>query len=235
MLKFRKREIVIEAFQMTLARRHSNSEWPQWLHDAWNAPTDCQGTLQIATSDPELLRLVLCTDEGPKLVEWNDWIIWDAHGELHLLAPDRFEQLYEPVEQQKAAAPVDGTPLAKLCDAVAVVSALTHRPGCGTDRPLDQLEECAQELARYVQTIVHPDDDEPVSPEGFLRLGLRLIDNAVADGEPGYNYKDAFTICRIADDKGWMVYSDEYAPELFDPETLGDVRHLMRMADRRKQ
>mgnify|MGYP001613386811 CR=1 FL=1 len=34
--KYRKLPVVIEAFQMTLARRSDNSEWPNWLHEAWN-------------------------------------------------------------------------------------------------------------------------------------------------------------------------------------------------------
>ena len=36
MAKFRKKPVVIEAFQMTKERREDNSEWPVWLHDAWN-------------------------------------------------------------------------------------------------------------------------------------------------------------------------------------------------------
>ena len=35
-LKFRKKPVVIEAFQMTEARRQDNSEWPSWLNQAWN-------------------------------------------------------------------------------------------------------------------------------------------------------------------------------------------------------
>ena len=37
MPKYRKRPVVIEAFQMTKERRWDNSEWPNWLHEAWNA------------------------------------------------------------------------------------------------------------------------------------------------------------------------------------------------------
>lgn len=36
MTKFRKKPVVIEAFQMTQERRMDNSEWPEWLNAAWN-------------------------------------------------------------------------------------------------------------------------------------------------------------------------------------------------------
>ncbi len=37
-LKFRKRPVEIEAFQMTKERRKDNSDWPNWLNEAWNTP-----------------------------------------------------------------------------------------------------------------------------------------------------------------------------------------------------
>ncbi len=32
--KFRKKPVVIEAFQMTKERRWNNADWPNWLHEA---------------------------------------------------------------------------------------------------------------------------------------------------------------------------------------------------------
>ena len=37
-MKYRKKPVVIDAFQMTLERRWDNSEWPNWLNKAWNTP-----------------------------------------------------------------------------------------------------------------------------------------------------------------------------------------------------
>ena len=34
-MKFIKKPIIVEAFQMTIARRASNEDWPHWLHMAW--------------------------------------------------------------------------------------------------------------------------------------------------------------------------------------------------------
>ena len=40
--KYRKKE-TIEAFRMTKERRWDRSEWPEWLHTAWNRGPDDNG------------------------------------------------------------------------------------------------------------------------------------------------------------------------------------------------
>lgn len=97
MAKYRKKPVVIEAFQMTEARRMDNSEWPSWLHEAWNGNRDEQGTLQRADMTvtlPDPLEIV--TLEGNHLVSWDDWIIKGVKGELYPCKPDIFEATYEP-------------------------------------------------------------------------------------------------------------------------------------------
>lgn len=91
-MKFRKKPVEIEAFQMTVARRLSNDEWPAWLHRAWNSgnvfPQDwpkSDGTDQ----------LVINTMEGQMVVSFGDWIIRGIHGELYPCKPDIFEKTYE--------------------------------------------------------------------------------------------------------------------------------------------
>ncbi len=42
-MKVRKKPVVVEAFQMTKKHRWDNSEWPEWLHRAWN--TEGEGSL----------------------------------------------------------------------------------------------------------------------------------------------------------------------------------------------
>jgi hypothetical protein len=99
MAKFRKKPVVIEAFQMTVERRMDNSEWPAWLHKAWNGNNDETGTLQRkdnAEELPDLLEIV--TLEGNHLVSWNDWIIQGVNGEIYPCKPDIFENTYEPAE-----------------------------------------------------------------------------------------------------------------------------------------
>ncbi len=101
--EYRKRPVVIEAFQMTEARRNDNSEWPAWLNDAWNVAPNVVGALQIAPGDPERLLLEIVTLEGRHAVTWDDWIIRGVKGELYPCKPDIFAATYEAVDG--AAAP----------------------------------------------------------------------------------------------------------------------------------
>ena len=94
--RYRKKPIVIEAFQMTLTRRWDNSEWPSWLSEAWNMDIG-EGAMWIDPDDSARERLVLGTKEGVHRVSWNDWIIRGIQGELYACKPDIFEATYEPV------------------------------------------------------------------------------------------------------------------------------------------
>jgi hypothetical protein len=88
--------VVIEAFQMTEARRWDNSEWPDWLNRAWNVAPDVPGSLQLRDAAGVLLEIV--TLEGCHAVSWGDWIIQGVKGELYPCKPDIFEATYEAVE-----------------------------------------------------------------------------------------------------------------------------------------
>lgn len=93
-MKFRKKPIIIEAFQMTPERRASNADWPLWMHEAWNAEV-LTPRVPDATLDD---RLIVRTREGAMLVEWGDWIIQGVHGELYPCKPDIFAATYEVVD-----------------------------------------------------------------------------------------------------------------------------------------
>jgi hypothetical protein len=98
MPKFRKKPVIIEAFQMTKERRWNNSEWPEWLHMAWNEDPG-EGGLWI---DPDENyngeKLVCGTLEGVHRIGWNDWIIQGIKGEIYPCKPDIFAETYEPAE-----------------------------------------------------------------------------------------------------------------------------------------
>ena len=102
MVKYRKKPVVIEAFQMTEARRWDNSEWPEWLHRAWQKPVSEQGALFCSadgclegeTHTPVFIQ----TLEGTHRVSWDDWIIQGVRGELYPCKPDIFAATYERVE-----------------------------------------------------------------------------------------------------------------------------------------
>ena len=97
-MKYRKKPVVIEAFQMTRERRASNVEWPEWMHRAWNQEVTCPGALyptELGTGDG---TLSIHTLEGEHLVSWGDWIIQGVQGELYPCKPDIFAATYEAVE-----------------------------------------------------------------------------------------------------------------------------------------
>jgi len=92
--KFRKKPIVIEAFQMTKDRRYDNMDWPEWLHEAWNK---AGGAGAMYIFDAHTDHLCIGTLEGVLLIGWDDWIIRGVNGELYPCKPDIFEKTYEEV------------------------------------------------------------------------------------------------------------------------------------------
>ena len=94
-LRFIKKPVVIEAFQMTEERRASNADWPEWMHQAWQLDREAPGSLYPTEEGTGDGTLSIGTLEGPHLVSWGDWIIRGVKGELYPCKPDIFEATYE--------------------------------------------------------------------------------------------------------------------------------------------
>lgn len=90
--QYRKRPLVIEAFQMTEDRRQNNVDWPAWLHEAWNKDHEVTGAFYPLAS-----ALLIHTLDGQHFVGVNDWIIQGVKGELYPCRADIFAITYEPV------------------------------------------------------------------------------------------------------------------------------------------
>lgn len=104
MPKYRKKPVIIDAFQMTEARRWDNSEWPQWLHEAWNKePSEnaiwIDDEAPIAEGHESAAELVCGTLEGVHRISWGDYIIQGIQGEIYPCKPDIFAESYEQVKQ----------------------------------------------------------------------------------------------------------------------------------------
>lgn len=99
-MKFRKKPVVIEAFQMTRKRREDNQDWPRWLHEAWNKNHNDVGALYPSKYPNSNGKDELCifTLEGVHLVQFDDWIIKGIAGEIYPCKPDIFLATYEAVE-----------------------------------------------------------------------------------------------------------------------------------------
>lgn len=92
--KYRKKPIIIEAFQMTTERRWDNSDWPQWLHRAWNLEVHENRALFCKDEGTDLF---INTLEGEYKVTFGDYIIQGIAGEIYPCKPDIFKATYEKV------------------------------------------------------------------------------------------------------------------------------------------
>jgi hypothetical protein len=104
MAKYRKKPIIVDAFQMTLKRRWDNSEWPTWLHEAWYAGSGEGGIwidadMPIAEGHDSAAELMLGTLKGPVSIDWGDWIIQGVKGEIYPVKDEIFQLTYDPVPE----------------------------------------------------------------------------------------------------------------------------------------
>ena len=98
-LKFRKRPVTIEAFQMLKERARDKSDWPNWLIEASQKTPGDPGCLFYDKTAPGPTQLfMIATLEGVHRVDWNDWIIQGVQGELYPCKPVIFELTYEAVD-----------------------------------------------------------------------------------------------------------------------------------------
>lgn len=82
--------VEIEAFQMTKEARQDNSNWTNWMHEAWQKEQTEQGALypsEFPNSDGTD-KLILNTLNDKVLIEWNDFIVKDINGKLYTCNPD---------------------------------------------------------------------------------------------------------------------------------------------------
>lgn len=84
-MKFRKKPVVIEAWQSWKDAWTRTFAWPTWIIEAINNGT-------IYDKDGEIYIKTL---EGDHHVSDGDWIIQGVKGELYPCKPDIFEATYE--------------------------------------------------------------------------------------------------------------------------------------------
>lgn len=88
-MRYRKKPVVIEAYQVSQPTDDNTRPIPQWLLDAIravNVRPFTDGHLEIYTL------------EGVMRADIGDWIIRGVKGELYPCKPDIFEATYEAVE-----------------------------------------------------------------------------------------------------------------------------------------
>lgn len=90
MSRYRKKPVVIEAFQFTGEPTRIHGV-PQWL---WDALAD--RTIIPSPDDASTKYLIIKTLEGDHRADPGDWIIQGIKGELYPCKPDIFAATYEP-------------------------------------------------------------------------------------------------------------------------------------------
>lgn len=63
----------VHAFQMTLENRRDFDSWPRWLMAAYD------------------------DESSVRLVTWNDWVVREDDGEIHIHSPQKFDECFERV------------------------------------------------------------------------------------------------------------------------------------------
>lgn len=90
MSKFRKKPVVIEAYQFN--NRIGPDDRPQWIIDAASA-----GVIRVITPRDAPAYALIPTLEGEMRANTDDWIIKGVNGELYPCKPDIFEKTYDLV------------------------------------------------------------------------------------------------------------------------------------------
>ena len=103
MPKYRKKPVVIEAFQLTMETRWNNADWPNWMNAAWQKGAG-EGGLWPDVDEPiedgqESASALVCgTLRGVARISMGDYILRGVEGEIYTCKPGIFEKTYEAVE-----------------------------------------------------------------------------------------------------------------------------------------
>lgn len=92
-MKFRKKPVVIEAYQIPVNRDHTTVMPPAWL---LKAIMD-----EVVVADPATGCVHIKTLEGEMVGNPGDWIIKGVKNELYPCKPDIFAASYEPDTEVK--------------------------------------------------------------------------------------------------------------------------------------
>ena len=94
MPRFRKKPVVINAFQICENFWETSSKWPIWIQNAMAQESHTCGALwnNLCNNDINIQTL-----EGRLIAKYDDWIIQGVQGEIYPCKPDIFAATYEPV------------------------------------------------------------------------------------------------------------------------------------------
>lgn len=101
MTRYRCIPFEVEAFRLTDANRDNSGAWPSWARAAyakvWNEPgaiSDMLGSRNLYVRDQRGLAM--------HVAELDDWIVRESDGNLIVVKPEAFAELFEPVLEEVA-------------------------------------------------------------------------------------------------------------------------------------
>ena len=99
-MKYRKKPVVIEAFQYNGDLKGSDGQYyvPEWAVKAFD-----NGVLFYESMHQKPCELFVKTLEGEMHISVGDYIIQGVNGEVYPCKPDIFEKTYEGVEDEQAS------------------------------------------------------------------------------------------------------------------------------------
>lgn len=181
-MKYRKKPVVIEAFQMTEETRWNNVDWPEWLHLAWNKKPGEEGAFYIAYGN-----LYLSTLEDPHRVTFDDFIIRGVAGELYPCKPEIFEQTYSALTDD-------------LCGVVEITKkAIMDMGEAAVDLALKDLRE---RLIAEMRTIYVAEIERRIAPVSWTGDAL-MKQYGVTEWSPEFEARLAGDGWKL-DEMGWV-------------------------------
>lgn len=96
-MKYRKKPVEVEAFQLTPYAHRNHNGWPEWMTAAWRKPAGSVGAIFPARAAKPSEDLLIGTLEGQLHIAHDDWIIQGVAGEIYPCKPDIFMRTYEVV------------------------------------------------------------------------------------------------------------------------------------------
>lgn len=98
---FRKKPVVIEAWQITRKGAEDRGLWPDWMksHPSTATQMDWSQAGERVDHDAGIPYISIDTLEGRMRADIGDWVIKGVKGELYPCKPDIFTATYDPVAQ----------------------------------------------------------------------------------------------------------------------------------------
>ena len=98
-MRFRKKPVIIEAFQIATDHWSDPTAWPEWFFEATQLTPGLPGHVYMTTDEATgIAAVAIETLEGTHRGTVGDWIIRGVAGELYPCRNDIFLATYEPAD-----------------------------------------------------------------------------------------------------------------------------------------